>query len=343
MQEIIGGELEIAILNGVSNKISIKEIEDIQFFSSGRAALFSILQYLKESKGVKRILLPDYLCSSIVDTVKSCDLEYVFYSIDDKLLPDLRSVDTLLQANDLILIINYFGLLKLESIYNQIKRIHKNATIIEDDVQALPSFLGELSKNVDFAFTSLRKWLPVPDGGLAKSKETIQLPIPDGENTFAQYKLSGLFLKGNREMGITDDSIYLDLLEKGESLIDDNLTAKTSDYTINYFLSKYPHLNFNLRKRNSDYLLNGLKEIGINPIIDVPSDVTPFFIPIWLEDRNQVRKEMFKHNIFCPVHWPLEGLNLEKGAEMAEHELSLIIDQRYTFSDLDRILSIFSK
>ena len=67
------------------------------------------------------------------------------------------------------------------------------------------------------------------------------------------------------------------------------------------------------------------------------------FVPIWLEDRNKVRKQMFQQQIFCPVHWPLEGMNVQKGAEMAEHEMSIIIDQRYTNKDMDFILNTLEK
>lgn len=340
MQKVIGGEFEISDLN---RHVRCNLNEDFQFFSSGRAALFAILQYIKKLKGVNRILLPDYLCSSIVDTVTTSELEYTFYPVNNDLIPDMDFIRDEIQTKDSVLVINYFGLLKLEYVYEEIKQIHSPVQIIEDDVQALPSFLNPISDNVDFSFTSLRKWLPVPDGGLAKAKADIILPQPKNINTFSQYKWSGLFLKGNRDIGIDEDSIYLDLLTKGESLIDDNLTSRISEYTKNYFSAKYPHLDFNLRKRNSDYLLSGLEKIGIKPIIDVPDDITPFFIPIWLEDRDRVRREMFKENIFCPVHWPLDGLKIKKGAEMAEHELSLIIDQRYTFSDLDRILGILAK
>ncbi len=340
MQKVIGGEFEISSLNRhVRGHLN----EDFQFFSSGRAALFAILQYIKKLKGVDRILLPDYLCSTIVSTVTASELEFAFYPVNNNLIPDSGFIENAIQPTDSVLVINYFGLLKLEYVYEAIKYIHSSVQIIEDDVQSLPSFLNSIPDNVDFSFTSLRKWLPIPDGGLARAKADIMLPRPKNINTFFQYKLSGLFLKGNRDYGLEDDSIYLDLLTKGESLMDDNLTSGISEYTKNYFSAKYPHLDFNLRKRNSDYLLSGLEKIGIKPIIDVPDDITPFFIPVWLEDRDRVRREMFKENIFCPVHWPLDGLKIKKGAEMAEHELSLIIDQRYTFSDLDRILGILAK
>ena len=43
---------------------------------------------------------------------------------------------------------------------------------------------------------------------------------------------------------------------------------------------------------------------------------------------------------FCPLHWSLDGMPLKKGAEMAQHELSLIVDQRYAINDMDWILSL---
>ena len=92
------------------------------------------------------------------------------------------------------------------------------------------------------------------------------------------------------------------------------------------------------RQENAVYLLKGLKSIGIEPLIEVPKDKVPLFVPIYLENRNEVRKRMFQSEIFCPVHWPLEGLPLKKGAEMAQHELSLIVDQRYVKTNIDEIM-----
>lgn len=340
MQEIIGGEFEISNLIYTEDN---NTQEELQYFSSGRGALFAILKHLIQTKKTRRILLPDYLCRSIVTTVISSGLEYAFYSIGENLKPDERELDEMINEEDTILVINYFGLLSLESVYRNIRKKHERIFIIEDDVQALQSFLNPIPENVDFTFTSLRKWLPVPDGGLAQSADKTTLSIPTQDNTFAQYKISGMFLKGNRNIGIKDDRIYLNLLEQGEVLIDENLDSEVSDFTRAYFDNKYPNFSFSLRRRNTHYLLEGLNKIGIRPLVEVPDNTTPLFVPIWLENRDKVRKMMFKENIFCPVHWPLEGLKLKKGAEMAAHELSLIIDQRYTFSDLDRILNILAR
>ena len=69
------------------------------------------------------------------------------------------------------------------------------------------------------------------------------------------------------------------------------------------------------------------------------------FVPIWLENRDKVRKAMFAHNIFLPVHWPIEKCSdrLKSGALYAKHELSIIVDHRYDDQDMNRILDILEK
>jgi hypothetical protein len=84
--------------------------------------------------------------------------------------------------------------------------------------------------------------------------------------------------------------------------------------------------------------MQGLSEMGINSLIPVPNDVVPLFVPIYLENRNDVRKRMSQQEIYCPIHWPLENMPVKKGKEMAEHELSLIVDQRYGEKEMKHIL-----
>ena len=94
------------------------------------------------------------------------------------------------------------------------------------------------------------------------------------------------------------------------------------------------------RLNNASYLLEALRKIGVEPILPIKDGHVPLFIPISLENRDVVRKAMFQKEIFCPVHWPLEGLNLRRGKIMAEKELSLIIDQRYGRKEMDEIFAV---
>ena len=94
------------------------------------------------------------------------------------------------------------------------------------------------------------------------------------------------------------------------------------------------------RLNNADYLVKKLNEIGIKPILPLLDNHVPLFIPVVLKDRDAVRKAMFQKEIFCPVHWPLDGMNVKRGEQMSREELSLIIDQRYGRKEMDEIISL---
>lgn len=307
-------------------------------YSSGRSALNSILEAIK-LRNINRILLPDYLCSSIVSTVIAAGLEFEYYSLTDDLLPDIRSIEQKAEK-DAILLINYFGMQDLTETIKGIKEIAFECVVVEDDVQAFYSFI-ESNNLADYSFTSLRKWFAVPDGGIARSLNN-DLGAPYGKNLFGEIKLSGLVLKGLRKQLGNIDETYLKLLKEGEDLIDSSISSPGLNITRDVMERTDVKRLALVRKRNSELMIAGLSNLGISPIIQPSMTSIPFFIPLLLENRNRVRKKLFEQEIFCPVHWPLDGLDLERGRYMAEHELSLIIDHRYAVSDINRILGVLS-
>ena len=83
--------------------------------------------------------------------------------------------------------------------------------------------------------------------------------------------------------------------------------------------------------------------IVVNPMLTLKEDYVPIFIPIVLKNSYLVRKAMFQQEIFCPVHWPLEGMTVRRGELMSQTELSLIIDQRYGRNDMDIIIAVLKE
>lgn len=209
-----------------------------------------------------------------------------------------------------------------------------------DNVQA--PFLIEKPTLADVSFTSFRKAYPVPDGGMVQKKE-LDLPSYHDAAKFSQYKIAASYLKEKRTCGYYDDDIYLDLYHRGEESIDDNYDTAPSDYTLRVFGNLDIRGIADLRKRNTSYIMSGLSKIGLKPCIDISGNDVPLFVPILLNDRDKVRKAMFSNNIFLPVHWPVEERmkkDLKRGLYMSQHELSIIIDHRYSISDMDRILKV---
>ena len=333
---MIGGEFPIAVTDVLNAEGRHSVNPDVYTYSSGRAALYQILNYLKQEKGIMRILLPDYLCSSVLVPIKALGLEFAFYQIDESLELEKENLSELYKGRTAILLINYFGLKNLEIQIKAIRNIDEKAIIIEDDVQAYYEFLKPLG-DVDFKFTSLRKTFAIPDGGLVKTK--YNMPVVDKPNTFGQYKAAAALLKSMRE-GNFNDKIYLEMFEKGESLIDEEIECGMSRIAEKlYYFVNDEHVKVR-RLNNAHYLLEGLGKIGVKPMIPVKDGYVPLFIPIIVKNRDVVRKAMFQKEIFCPVHWPLEGLDLQRGRIMAEKELSLIIDQRYGRKEMDEIIAV---
>ena len=333
---MIGGEFPIAVTDILNADVREAKLTDVYAYSSGRAALYQILKFLQGENSVKRILLPDYLCSSVLVPIKALGLDFEFYPINDELKLEATTFSNKYQQGDAVLIINYFGLQDLSDSINTVRSLDEKAIIIEDDVQSYYEFKKPLG-DVDFKFTSLRKTFAVPDGGLVKTH--YELPRVESPNTFGQYKAAAALLKSMRE-GNFNDQIYLEMFEKGEDLIDGEL-----EYGMSRFAEKLygaldeEHVKIS-RLNNARYLVEELSKIGITPILPLTDNHVPLFIPIYLDNRDEIRRRMFQHEVFCPVHWPLGGMNVKKGKDMAEHELSLICDQRYNKTDVESIIKL---
>ena len=334
---MIGGEFPIPVTDFLNANVNHSEVHDIYAYSSGRAAFYQILKFLRKEKGINHILLPDYLCSSILVPVRTMGLDYKFYPINERLELELQSFSHLYKKDTAVLVINYFGLKDLTAQIQAIRSLDEHAVIIEDDVQAYYEFKKPLG-NVDFKFTSLRKTFAVPDGGLVKTMHSLQQV--DKPNIFGQYKAAAGLLKSMRE-GNFNDQIYLELFEKGESQIDNELECGMSRIAEKLYSIVDEECVKIRRQNNARYLVNCLAQIGIKPILPLAEDRVPLFVPILLENRDDVRRSLFQNGIFFPVHWPIDGMPVKRGTEMAVLELSLIIDQRYTEREMDEIVRFF--
>lgn len=336
--KVMGGEFEIPLNLGVDEVITHGEIDfsNGNYYTSGRTCLYAILKSLR-LYGEWGVMLPDYICASVTQSVKDAGYNFSFYKIGPDFLPDMESLCTGLRKKEIVLLVNYFGMTDLTSSVSGIRKMSKDAVIIIDNVQDYYG-LGKMD-DFDYAFTSFRKWFPVPDGaevvikgGLQKAK----LLSLDEKNEFAQYKFAGNLLKNFREK--IDDSLCLELIEKGEKLLDEGYRCKCTNYALSIMESIDKEECAEKRRKNAKVLHEGLDRLGIKDVYR--KDAVPLFVPILLTDRTKIRKKFFEHNIFCPVHWPHESEKLQGRNPLYDMELSLICDQRYGEDDMRLILEI---
>lgn len=330
---MIGGEFEIDL--SIQRKFVSQP--DTYYYASGRTALYQILRSLTPRH--TKVWMPDWLCHTMVEAAERAKTEVVFYELNSDFKATLETLDRSgFRDGEAVLMVNYFGLQDLAPTAKAIKGQYPQSIVIEDDVQAYWSFAEKDNPYADYRFTSMRKAFAIPDGGLVRTM--MAMPVVTGTNTFAPLKVKAGVMRQHRGQAGIKDEDYLDLFRQGDNLISENYESRMSDDSKQLFAGTDFEQVKRQRQANAKVIVEGLKSLGIKPLIEAPADAVPLFIPIYLENRDEVRKRMFQHEVFCPVHWPLEGMDVKKGKEMAEHELSVIVDQRYSTKDMDLILSL---
>jgi len=198
-------------------------------------------------------------------------------------------------------------------------------------------------RGADYAFTSLRKALPVPDGALVTPPFAMILDDQPA-SAFALAKLAGGLAKDARRFEPAEDSSFLALLRQGEELLDGDGAYRAAMSWMSASLLEGIDRDAVAarRRRNFVDLAARIEPLGLRPIVPLAEGSVPLFLPVRLAGRDAVRQELAGEGIFCPAHWPAPAgaLGVASAARLYESELSLVIDQRYDAADMERIAAV---
>ena len=326
----IGGEFEInpELIHSSDNLLSRNSNT---LFSSGRSALMAILQKIQNDGGNKSLIyLPYYICSSVVEACQNTRFDVKFYEIDQTFLFPLEFIDNI-EKKASLLSVNYFGLVNDNNILEALKNKRPDIITISDNVQSL----WECHKSVaNFSFTSFRKHIATPDGAIVYQKGEIVKPQKDIlENVFYNNKLSGAIAKYREE----EDRVYLNFFEEGEIQLEHETKTTKASQLSEYVFQNIDWENIKMARKNNYHKVHEIgSKNGLNFIFPYSEKDSPLCVPILVENRDEIRRNLFKHNIFLPIHWPIESYNKKSNLSnnMAKNELSLVIDQRYSLIEM---------
>jgi hypothetical protein len=337
----IGGEFQIEYKQLIEIPHTGLYSEKI-YFSNGRNALKYILIQLKTKEHKSTIHVPYFICKSVIETVINLGYKINFYEVSQKYELPEEYIETI-NEHDLVILVNYFGFSKNKIIIQKIKNYNSNIVCIEDSVQAI---YEQEKSNADFTFNSFRKFFAVPDGASITYKTALEKPNQLPQNKFHYHKLIGGILKTLKPK----DTDFLDLFAKGENLIDDE-KGLSGISTIGCWIYENTNKTDAQKRRKENYkLLYDIgKESNIKFLFDYDPHITPLNIPIIINNRDKIRNELFRQNIFLPIHWKLDSFNKNSLTcqYISENELSLVIDQRYNSEDIiremDALLKLINK
>ncbi len=160
------GPLSRIHINSKGNKF----IRKLSFFTYSRDALNKILE-LNNIDNNDEIILPDYICSTVIEVILPVTKKIKFYKVNDELSYSENEIEHLISTETkLIIFVDYFGIQTLVSKKLELQ-IKKHKIIIVKD--AAHSFLTILNNNFvkdynyDYLISSIYKNLPLQVGSIA--------------------------------------------------------------------------------------------------------------------------------------------------------------------------------
>lgn len=342
-----GSEFASLVLPDTYFSLINSKFRDFIYLRSGRDGLGVVAQNIKSDR--KCILLPAYCCDSMVYPFARNGWEIHYYSLDVDLIVNLVSLKAAIDiyAPGTILLMNYFGIAPTAMVINEIKNYSNDIVIIEDFTHCLFDVNDIYSEHVDYYISSIRKWIGINDGAIVLSKHLIERKPVYVENDFVNIRTKAQNIKrrylttGN----IEDKNIYRTALRRAEQCLAEDLhIVGMSTDSIKLLHSLNASEIKHQRRQNYFHLLELIKDINsISFPINVSKVCTPFALPIEVNNRDGVQRELADRNLYAPVLWPLGDearSSCVVSARMADNMLAIPIDQRYDYDDIEEISKI---
>lgn len=316
------------------------------YLNSGRSCIKYLLKHFIENNKKGKILLPSFLCESMLQPFMELNFEYEFYNISRKLEIDLVSLKGLVDSDTIgILFVNYFGFFQNGETLRFINDIRDNGVvIIEDATQSL--FSGKYYG--DYVIASLRKWFGLPDGGILINRgveDVFKLNPKFSYDNFTTLRLIGHLIKNEYiNNNINTKEVMLNSFNNGEEYLDNAIEIKSMSPISKTLLSGYDYslIKFK-RQENYKVLFESLCDTDEIEILFKMNDdeICPLGFPVICKDRDGLRRYLTGIGIYCPVHWPVPGevdnTMFYEAYSLEDSIMTIPCDQRYDKEDMKYI------
>lgn len=322
--------------------------DDCVYFGCGRDALRSLIFLGREKRGWKRLWVPTFFCQDVVQAFIDTGIEvqaYPYCAEDES--PGFDRID--FRQGDALLRMNFFGLhssLPLDG-------VDRSVVEIVDDHTHDPWSDMAWQSDADWCMTSLRKVLPIPDGGVLWSPKGYELPDEPKVTEIRKFasleKLAAMVLKAHYLNGHPfDRDIYRKLAASAESRIDQDEISGMPEWTKD-LLGCFPVDEWRARRRsNHKVLSDALDGIPWLKVLQPDDEKASPFAGILVFDRagrrNHVQKELASRSVFLSIMWPLDSPAVEgipeEHADFSRRILCAPCDVRYSPEELVKVAGL---
>ena len=308
------------------------------FYASGRLALIDLYKKMKWN----RIWVPDYFCYEVLGSLEQAGLNLEFYTDCPLFNEDNLMLSLPFKDGDVLFRVNYFGLRSRRS------NSSIPVPVVEDHTHDL---IGDWARNsnADWCIASLRKTLPLAEGGVLWSPKGFKIPASP-EVTEANEMLASRRWNAMRQKAMfLDDKVkdksdfrteLISTEEQFNSMKVSALDAKTADYIERFDLNQWY-----LRKRENWSILKDIVTDAFRTLEPENPNCNPFSLTLLFneeEQRNHYRQTLIKKNVYPAILWAIPSQKRSELKHFSGRMLSIHCDARYGINDMIKLRDIIT-
>jgi hypothetical protein len=317
-----------------------------KLYATGRTALIELGRMLGNGRR-RRLYLPSYFCATVTESLKPWFDLHFFTDIPEESGPRFEAIKA--RAGDMVLAVNFFGIRDGQG-WSEYQKSHDDVIVVEDHTHD-PLSAWAFNSRAGYAFASLRKTIPLPDGAVLWSPRGLDAPFPSGPTPRGSYlKLEAMLLKDAYLRGFRvekDRFRYLQI--EGEQNLEESSLGEACTAT-QLFLPLLPVSAF--RRKREENIRSFLAAIS-----GLRLPLTALY-PYWPEgnvplgavlrcESEETRRKLLAHlvgnNVYASVHWPQAvsgAVSNNRERMLSQRILTLPMDHRYGPGDLERVITI---
>lgn len=306
---------------------------------SGRAALQSALAG-QDVSGT--CWLPEYICPDVKVVVEAVSRVRFYADYPDSPAPDFSTLQS--EQGDTVVIQDTFGLGSLDD-WSDWAGQHPEVRLVEDITHHCTQerYLQSPAHSV---FASLRKTLPVADGGIVFDQSgALRRAAGGGANNGSLLKLQAMALKADylRNAAVSKES-FRDLQIAGEEELSHAFNGPCLAHTeqvlkslpLDELRDRWEANNRRLKTRLAPLIDRGAVQVLepraptrrlFNLVLKCP---TP-------ELRDRLRAFLIEHGVFPAVHWATTERGPKRAALLSQLLITVPTDFRYDEEDIDML------
>lgn len=330
---------------------------------SGRTAIDLIIQDILETRKIRNVYMPAWCCDSMLAPFVAHGIHVDFYDVRLKCHIESTEKESNTDLTDeadnpfnlsypcskhfsdfcenIFYVTNYFGYENTLSVETTKKFKEQGAIILYDRTHSFLMDNDPFIALADYSFASIRKWMGVIGGAVVEGVKNMSLkPYPYLAPKEKAMRMKQAYMAGDDSV---DKQEFLRLYgEFGHHLADDYCDYAMDDFSYAIYKATDIQAVKMKRRENAKYLHEHLNLQFLSPLTDF---ACLLFVPVFFEtkeERDRVRKKLIETEIYCPIHWPKPALipvDFEVN-KIYDTELSLICDQRYSLTDMQRIVDV---